>query len=598
MNMADQSKFKEIFSQSINQPDIFWGKAAEDIHWNKKWDKVLDDGKKPFYRWFAGGELNTCYNALDYQVESGRGEQAAIIYDSPVTNNVQKISYKELLDKVSKFAGVLSSLGVKKGDTVIIYMPMIPEAVVAMLSCARIGAVHSVVFGGFAPNELAIRIDDAKPKIMISASCGIEGKKTIPYKPLLDEAIKLASHKPEKSVIYQRPQVQAELIASRDLDWNALMKDAKPVPCVSVAATDPLYILYTSGTTGPSKGAILSHYYYYNTAWSAIYYMRNSEEDVIYSCLPLFHANASMSNCYTALLCKASFAMGKRFSLTTFWDEIASYKVTHTHVMGSILVLLMKQQPKPDDAQNTLKTVNSVPLIPESLEFEKRFGVKLIGMFGATETSICIASPFEETTKPNSCGKSLPQYDCRIFDDTDRECPPGVKGEIVVRGKLPFIQMEGYHNMPEATLNSFRNLWYHTGDWGIKDENGYFYFADRKKDAIRRRGENISSYEVEEVVNSHPAVLESAAIAIKDEVMTEDEVKICVVLKEGLKLSAEELIRYCKDRMAYFMVPRYVEFMKEFPKTPNQKIQKFILRDQGVTAGTWDREKSDIKVGR
>ena len=187
--MTDQLKFKEIYSQSINQPDIFWGKAAEDVIWNKKWDKVLDDSKKPFYRWFAGGELNTCYNAIDYHVESGRGEQAAIIYDSPVTNTVQKISYKELLDKVSKFAGVLGALGVKKGDTVIIYMPMIPEALVAIFSCARIGAVHSVVFGGFAPNELAIRIDDAKPKVMISTSCGIEGKKVIPYKPLLDEAI-------------------------------------------------------------------------------------------------------------------------------------------------------------------------------------------------------------------------------------------------------------------------------------------------------------------------------------------------------------------------------------------------------------------------
>jgi propionyl-CoA synthetase len=255
MNMAKKLKYDDVFSQSINQPDDFWGKAAEDVVWNKKWDKVLDDSKKPFYLWFKGGELNTCYNALDYQVESGRGEQTAIIYDSPVTNTVQKISYKELLDRVSKFAGVLTTLSVKKGDTVIIYMPMIPEALVAMFACARIGAVHSVVFGGFAPNELAIRIDDAKPKVMISASCGIEGKKTIPYKPLLDEAIKIASHKPQKCVIYQRPQVQADL-TPRDLDWNNLMKDAKAVPCVSVAATDPLYILYTSGTTGKPKGVM------------------------------------------------------------------------------------------------------------------------------------------------------------------------------------------------------------------------------------------------------------------------------------------------------------------------------------------------------
>jgi crotonobetaine/carnitine-CoA ligase len=326
--------------------------------------------------------------------------------------------------------------------------------------------------------------------------------------------------------------------------------------------------------------------------------MRHTEEDILYSCLPFFHANASITSIYTAMMAKASFAMGKQFSLTTFMYEIATYKATHTNVMGSILVLLMKQEPKPDDADNTLKVVNAIPLIPEALEFEKRFGVKLISMYGATETCICIASPFDEETRPGSCGKALPQYDCRIFDDNDMECPPGVKGEIVVRGMLPYIQMEGYYNMPEATLASFRNLWYHTGDYARMDKDGYFYFEDRKKDAIRRRGENISSYEVEDVVNSHPSVLESAAIAVKDEVMTEDEVKICVILKKGHKLTPEDLINFCKERMAYFMVPRYVELMKEFPKTPNQKIRKFALRERGVTSETWDREVAGIKVER
>jgi crotonobetaine/carnitine-CoA ligase len=290
--------------------------------------------------------------------------------------------------------------------------------------------------------------------------------------------------------------------------------------------------------------------------------------------------------------------MGKRFSLRSFWDEIDMYKATHTDVMGSILVLLMKQDPKPDDAKNSLKVVNSVPLIPDSLEFEKRFGVKLIGMFGATETSICIASPFNEETKPDSCGKSLPQYECRIFDDNDIECPPGVPGEIVVRGNQPFIQMDGYYNLPDVSLRVFRNLWYHTGDYGMQDEKGYFYFVDRRKDSIRRRGENISSFEVEEVVNSHPAVLESAAIAIKDKEMTEDEVKICVILKEGQTLNPADLIMYCKERMAYFMVPRYIEFMKEFPKTPNQKIEKYKLREGGISAATWDREAAGIKITR
>jgi len=248
--------YSEIYERSINRPEEFWGEAAEAVQWEKKWDKVLDDSNKPFYQWFVGGKLNTCYNALDYHVQNGRGDQTAIIYDSPVTDTVKKISYSELLEKVSTFAGVLKELGVSKGDTVIIYMPMIPEALIAMLACARIGAVHSVVFGGFAPNELAIRIDDAKPKVMVSASCGIEGKKVLPYKPLLDEAIEISSHKPEKCVIFQRPQVEAPLITGRDFDWETLMSKAQPADCVAVSATDPLYILYTSGTPGKPKGVM------------------------------------------------------------------------------------------------------------------------------------------------------------------------------------------------------------------------------------------------------------------------------------------------------------------------------------------------------
>ncbi|GAB6271440.1 MAG: hypothetical protein STSR0003_12840 [Smithella sp.] len=231
-------KYAEIYKESIEQPESFWGKAGEAIHWTRKWDKVLDDSGKPFYRWFAGGELNTCYNALDYHVENGRKDQVAIIYDSPVTDTVRKISYGQLLESVSVFAGALSGIGVKKGDTVIIYMPMIPEALTAVLACARIGAVHSVVFGGFAPNELAIRIDDAKPKVIVSASCGVEGKKTLAYKPLLDEAIKIASHKPQNCVIYQRPQVKADLTPGRDIDWDNFVKGAKPAPCYNVQILD------------------------------------------------------------------------------------------------------------------------------------------------------------------------------------------------------------------------------------------------------------------------------------------------------------------------------------------------------------------------
>ena len=248
--------YERIYTQSLNESDTFWAKAAEDVHWYKKWDTVLDDSQKPFYRWFTGGMTNSCYNALDLHVENGRADQTALIYDSPVTETIKTYTYRELRDQVARFAGVLAAQGVEKGDRVIIYMPMVPEAVIAMLACARIGAVHSVVFGGFAANELATRIDDAKPKLILSASCGIEVDRIVAYKPLLDEAIKLAAERPSRCIILQRSQEEAAMVEGRDLDWSEVVEGATPVDCVPVAATDPLYILYTSGTTGVPKGVV------------------------------------------------------------------------------------------------------------------------------------------------------------------------------------------------------------------------------------------------------------------------------------------------------------------------------------------------------
>lgn len=503
----------------------------------------------------------------------------------------QRVTYRELNSKVNRVANSFVDLGIKKGDKVCFMMKNSIEFVYSWFALAKIGAIMVPMNPTLRGNLLQYIMSNSDATLAI-----VDNDLASRIQFIEDEISKV-----NKIIVVKENSEFNEDIAfkhAKVLEFENLFTGSDNSPNIKVNPWDIMTILYTSGTTGPSKGAMISHHYYYDNALACTSWMRHSRNDVLYTCLPFFHANASITSIYAAMLAKATVAIGKKFSLKSFWREISMYGATHTNVMGSILVLLMKQEPSQDEVNNTLKVVNSVPLIPESAEFEKRFGVKLITMFGATETSIVTASPFDEETKPDSCGKALPQYDVRIFDDYDRECPPGVVGEIVVRGKRPFIQMEGYYNMPENTLRSFRNLWYHTGDYGTVDEDGYLYFVDRKKDSIRRRGENISSFEVEEVVNSHPAVMESAAVAVKDKEMTEDEVMIYVILKEGQSLAPIELIDFCKDRMAYFMVPRYVEFIKEFPKTPNQKIEKYKLRERGLTPETWDREKAGIKVSR
>jgi carnitine-CoA ligase len=499
-----------------------------------------------------------------------------------------KITYKEVNENANKVANSLLSMGIKKGDKVCLIMSNSVEFVYVRFALAKIGAV-------MVPINIALKGNLLKYQVDTSDSCLI-----MVDRDLADRAIFIQEEiEKVKTIIIVPDYVEKNGGFSKKFvvkSFTQLYDGSPNNPACDVHFYDPMAILYTSGTTGPSKGAVLSHAHYYSTAFQESHYMRYDDGSVVYSCLPLFHANASTALQGT-ILSEGTFAMGKRFSLTTFWDEIRSYKATHTNVLASIFPLLWRQPRRDDDAENPLKVMCTAPLIPEFDEFQKRFNLKLITFFGMTETGIIIASPFNENLRARSCGKPLSAYEVTIFDDHDIEIGPNTTGEIVVRGRQAYAQMGGYYNMPDASLLAFRNSWFHTGDFGYRDEDGYFYFVDRKKDALRRRGENISSFEVEQVVNSHPKVLESAVFAIPSE-LGEDEVKVAVVLRKSEQLAPEELVAFCNERMAYFAVPRYVEFKESLPKTPTARVEKYKLREEGVTKDTWDREKAGFKLKR
>jgi crotonobetaine/carnitine-CoA ligase len=500
----------------------------------------------------------------------------------------QKVTYEEMNENANRVANSLLNLGIKKGDKICLIMANSVEFLYVRFAIAKIGAV-------MVPINIALKGDLLKYIINNS-----DASVVIVDNDLVDRVIFIQEEiKGIRAIIMVPDMSNEEKGFSSNFDIKSLtdLYGGSPEnPACDVHFYDPVAILYTSGTTGPSKGAVLSHAHYYSVAYQESQYARYTEDSVVYSCLPHFHANASTALQGT-ILAGGTFAMGKRFSLSSFWNEIRSYKATHTNVLGSIFALLSRQPPKEDDANNTLKVMNAVPWLPEFEEFEKRFELKLITMYGLTESGIAMVSPFEEKIRPRACGKTIDVYEVKIVDDHDIECEPGTTGEIVIRPKEPYGQMEGYYNNAEATAKVFRNLWFHTGDFASMDKDGWFYFVDRKKDALRRSGENISSFEVEKEINSHPKVLESAVFAVPSE-LGEDEVKAAVILKKGESLAPEELIAYCNDRMAYFAVPRYLEFRDTLPKTPTQRVEKYKLREEGVTKDTWDRVKAGYKLKR
>ncbi|PKN35866.1 MAG: propionyl-CoA synthetase [Deltaproteobacteria bacterium HGW-Deltaproteobacteria-19] len=594
------SKYETVYGESIQQPEAFWGKAAQEIQWSRKWDSVLDDARAPFYQWFVGGELNTCYNALDYHVESGRGEQAAIIYDSPVTDTIRKITYAELLDRVSKFAGGLSGLGVAKGETVIIYMPMIPEAVVAMLACARIGAVHSVVFGGFAPTELAIRIDDAKPKVIVSASCGIEGSKVLPYKPLLDEAIRIAGHKPEKCVIYQRPQVEAAMTAGRDLDWNALVDGAKAVPCTPVAATDPLYILYTSGTTGKPKGVVRDNGgYAVALKWSMEYIYDVKPGEVFWAASDVGWVVGHSYIVYAPLLhgCTTVLYEGKPVGTPdpgAFWRVISQHGVSVLFTAPTAFRAIKKEDPNAEHLKKyDISSLRYLFLAGERLDPDTYHWASdmlkrpVIDHWWQTETGWPIAAncmgvePFP--VKAGSPTKAVPGYNVQILDSEGNELPRGEEGAVVIKlplppGCLPTLWQDDGRFLEYVTE---RPGYYVTGDGGFIDRDGYIFIMGRIDDVINVAGHRLSTGSMEEIVSRHKDVAECAVLGADDKLKGQVPVGF-VVLKAGVERKPEEivdeLVRMVRSELGALACFKQAAVVKALPKTRSGKILRSTMR--------------------
>ncbi len=587
--------YNEAFEKSLKDPDSFWGEAAEDCHWYKKWDKVLDDSNKPFYRWFTGGEINTCYNALDYHIENGIGDQDALIYDSPVTNTIKKYTYIELRDDVAVFAGALAAMGVQKGDRVLIYMPMIPQTAIAMLACARLGAIHSVVFGGFASKELAIRIDDAKPKLIVSASCGIEGAKIIAYKPLLDNAIDMAIEKPEHCIIYQRPIKTADLIEGRDLDWNAVMADAKPHDCVPVAATDPLYILYTSGTTGVPKGVVRDnggHIVALKWTMKAIYNV--DQGDVYWAASDVGWVVGHSYIIYAPLFkgCTTILFEGKPVGTPdpgAFWRVISEHRVKCLFTAPTSFRAIKREDPQAELMKNyDLSNFKTLFLAgertdPDTLKWaENNLGVPVIDHWWQTETAWAITGNclglHHFPVKEGSTTKPVPGWNLQAVDHANKPVKAGEIGALVVELPLPPGTLPTLWENDDGFVKSYLEEYpgyYKTADAGFIDKDGYVFVMTRTDDIINVAGHRLSTGGMEEVLTDHPDVAESAVVGVADKLKGQVPVGF-LILNAGVTRKHDEIIKeviqMVRDRIGPVASFKTATVVKRLPKTRSGKI--------------------------
>ncbi len=593
--------YTSVYQESIDNPEQFWSRAAREIAWIKPYKKVLDDSKKPFYRWFTGGELNTCYNAVDYHVENGRAKQDAIIYDSPMTGTALRISYERLHDLVARFAGVLLSKGIVKGDRVVIYMPMIPQALVAMLACARIGAVHSVVFGGFAPRELAIRINDAQPRIIVSASCGVEGKKVIEYKPLLDKALELATHKTDICIIYQRREAKAGMLPGRDFDWDAEMKVAKPAGCVPVKATDPLYILYTSGTTGVPKGVVRDNGgHAVALKWSMKYIYDMEPGEVYWAASDVGWVVGHSYIVYAPLLmgCTTIVYEGKPVGTPdagAFWRVISEYGVKVLFTAPTALRAIKKEDPQARYLQQyDLSRFKRLYLAGERLDPDTYYWANrilqrpVIDHWWQTETGWAIAAncmgiePLP--VKAGSPTKPAPGYRVEILNEAGMPVPPETEGIVTIRLPMPPGTLPTLWNNDKKFRESYLKMYpgyYFTGDGGYYDNDGYLYVMGRIDDVINVAGHRLSTGAMEEAISTHPDVAECAVIGIADTFKGQLPLGFVVLKAEsgGDKAAVvEEIVQLVRERIGAVAAFKEAVIVDRLPKTRSGKILRGIMR--------------------
>ncbi len=599
------TNYQSAYAQSMADPNEFWGNAAKLVKWDKNPKVILDDNNPPLYRWFSDGMLNTCYNALDRHVIDGRADQPAVIHESAITGKSLTFTYAQMLEKVARFAGALRMAGVEKGDRVVIYMPMVPEALIAMLATARLGAVHSVVFGGFAPAELAARIDDAKPKVIVSASCGLEPTRIVEYKPMLDESIQLAKHKPDRCIILQREQHVVEL-GPTDMDWKDAMAMAEPAECVSVAATDPLYILYTSGTTGKPKGIVRDNGgHAVALTWSMKNVYNIEAGDMWWSASDVGWVVGHSYIVYAPLFAGATTIVfeGKPVGTPdagTFWRVIEKYGVKGLFTAPTAIRAIRKEDYTGEFIKQTdLSKFENLFLAGERLDPDtyhwatQHLGVPVIDNWWQTETGWPIASNLRGLDpmpiKPGSPSVPIPGYDIKVLDETGNELPVGTEGNIAITLPLPPGTLPTLWGDDQRYIDSYLSIFpgmYASGDGGYLDEEGYVYIMGRTDDVINVAGHRLSTGSLEAVVATHELVAECAVIGVADSIKGQIP-KAFVVLKSGAQVDAEvlrkEIVALVRKEVGPVAALNEVVIVPGLPKTRSGKVLRKTMR--GIADG-------------